>query len=106
MMMKRFSLLLTTLGCVLLGSPLCQAETNHENQWLHYLQQGQAEGMAMPQALNGAGEVISLSQDDLKRLLGARQVSTSKRSKLQFTKLNYQADISDKSLQLRMFYQF
>lgn len=106
MINQRFLLLLTTLGCVLLGSSLCHAETHRESQWLHYLQQGQTEGMDMPHAFSGTNEVVSLSQEDLKRLLGSRQASIGKRSKLQFTKLNYQADIGDKSLQLRLFYQF
>lgn len=102
---------LTAFTCILLSSQIlgsqdCQAETDREGQWLHYLQQGQAEGMTMPHTLGGDDEMISLSQDDLKRLLGARPAAESKRSKLQFSKLNYQADVGDKSLQLRMFYQF
>lgn len=106
-MNTRSSLKLTTFIALLLGSQMCLSEVEREGQWLHYLQQGQAEGMDMPHALTSNEEVISLSQADLARLLGsAQQASTDKRSKLQFTKLNYQADISEKSLQLRMFYQF
>ncbi|MGH1372803.1 MAG: hypothetical protein ACRBBW_12245 [Cellvibrionaceae bacterium] len=102
---------LTGLTCLLLSSQLlisqaCHADTEREGQWLHYLQQGQTEGMTMPHPLNGDNDMISLSQSDVKRLLGLRDAGTSKRSKLQFTRLNYQADVSDKSLQLRLFVQF
>ena len=97
---------LTAFTCLLLGSQVCQAESDREGLWLDYLQQGQTEGMAMPRTLHGEEEMISLSQADIKRLLGARNTSSHKRSKLQFSKLNYQADMGDKSLQLRMFYQF
>lgn len=94
------------LSSQILGSQTCQAEVDREGQWLHYLQQGQTEGMTMPHTLGAGDDVISLSQDDVKRLLGSRQITESKRSKLQFSKLNYQADVGDKSLQLRLFYQF
>lgn len=97
---------LTAAACLLIGSTICLADTQREGEWLHFLQQGQTEGMTMPHTFTQRDNVISLSQTDLKRLIGARQVAEEKRSKLQFSKLNYQADVSDKSLQLRLFYQF
>lgn len=104
--LTHFAAHLSAAACLLIGSGTCLADTQREGEWLHFLQQGQTEGMAMPHTFTQRDDVISLSQSDLKRLIGARQVAEEKRSKLQFSKLNYQADVSDKSLQLRLFYQF
>ncbi len=104
-MNTRLSLITSLFAGSLLASLQCQAETHSEGQWLHYLQQGHNEGMMMPNAHGSDDERVSLSDSDIKRLIGAQQVAT-KRSKLQFTKLNYQADVSEKSVQLRLFYQF
>ncbi len=110
-MTRSTSRTLSALTCLLLssqilGSQSCQADTDREGRWLHYLQQGQIEGMTMPHPLSGDDEIISVSQTDVKRLLGGRDGSTPKRSKLQFSTLSYQADVSDKSVQLRLFVQF
>ncbi len=104
-MNTRLPLISSLLAVLLVASLQCQAETHREGQWLHYLQQGHSEGMDMPNTHGSEDDRLSFSQGDLKRLIGAQQAE-QKRSRLQFTKLNYQADVSEKSVELRLFYQF
>lgn len=85
----------------------CSADTSREGEWLQYFQQSHAEsGSEMPHAYLDNDEMIRLSKNDLKRLSGSHDETDTKRSKLQFTDLNYQADVSEKYVQVRFFYQF
>jgi len=106
MNMTQIAAKVSTLACLLMNAGSCLADTQREGEWLHFLQQGQTEGMNMPHTFTQRDEVVSVSQSDFKRLFGYSYKDARKRSKLQFSKLNYQADMSEKSLQLRLFYQF
>lgn len=82
------------------------SNSTEEGQWLQYLKNAQS-GAAMPQIYMDKDESISLTQEDLKRLTGNYdETDESKRSKMQFSDLNYQADVSEDYVQLRLFLQF
>lgn len=93
---------------LLVGSLSAHADSDstEEGQWLQYLKNAQT-GASMPQTYMDPDESISLTQEDLQRLTGTYDESDSgKHSKMQFSDLNYQADVSEDYVQFRLFLQF
>ncbi|GAB3095379.1 hypothetical protein GCM10027217_09390 [Pseudomaricurvus hydrocarbonicus] len=100
-------------SCLLLAGLLCltvsaHADNSLEGEWIQYLKQAHSQaGKPMPYAYLADEDLIRLTKEDLQRLTGSYgDKDDHKRSKLQFSELNYQADVTDDYLQLRFFYQF
>ncbi|WP_439136301.1 hypothetical protein [Pseudomaricurvus sp.] len=96
------------LSLLLMSGVFAHADTDstEEGQWLQYLKNSQS-GAAMPQIYMDKDESISLTQEDLQRLTGTYDESDEgKHSKMQFSDLNYQADVSEDYVQLRLFMRF
>ena len=98
------------LGVTVFSLPLNSAVADNvlESQWLYSLKHAHLDnGDSLPINHSADEDTIQINNQDIKKLLfwNHAQASNS-HSQLQFSPLNYQADISENALKVKLFYQF
>lgn len=90
--------------------PLSRAASDNslESRWLYSLKHAHLDnGSSLPISDGENNETLSLNSENMKRLFSSNHEKfTSHYSRLQFSPLNYQADINEKQVQVKLFYQF